>query len=1609
MATPTFIQQVRVENANTYWSYWYTNPTNWSNWESPRITLTSTLTGDTPLKIAVSGSINTDPYVHVNDGLIHNGITNAAGIYLAGSSNGYVPGATTRVALNLPNGTLLNSSASWGALLIGNPEIGWTSVFDATSGNGLGSSNPSSTLSINTSLNKLIGRTLPSGTVLYLTYNDQDNSNLGSYTVSIIDATSNPSLSLASSTTAVNEGSVAVFTLTTSNVESGTSVPYTLSGISAADVSGGLLSGNAVVNSSGIAIISVTLLNDALPEGSETLNVNAGGAIASTVINDTSIAAATYFLSPSNTSVNEGANATFTLTTTNVASGTSVPYTLSGISTSDVSGGALSGTAFVRDGIATIWVSLLNDSLTEGAETLTVSAGGATASTTVNDTSKTPTYSITASSSTVNEGATATFIVSTTNIPSGASVLYTLSGISGADVSSGYLVGSTTVNSSGQGTITIPLLSDSLTEGPETLTIKVGNGIAIPDYSVIGEGGEYAWVRYYSSTNTYLVDQVIVISLSTVKMSNASTPLWAGQAPGFWVARNVGGVDAGIGRYYDPYHNIFTVDKPSTPNSAASASLIVNDTSNAEVVPSYSLAAASSSVNEGSTATFTLATTNVASGTSVPYTLSGISAGDVSGGSLSGNAVVNSSGVATISVTLLNDSLTEGSETLTVTAGGATASTVVNDTSKTPSATYSISSNSSVNEGSAATFTLTTTNVASGTSVPYTISGISAADVSGGSLSGNAVVNSSGVATISVTLLNDSLTEGSETLIVSAGGASASTVIYDTSKSPSATYSVSENSSSVNEGSIATFTLTTTNVASGTSVPYTISGISAADVSGGSLSGNAVVNSNGIATISVALLSDSLTEGPETLTVTAGGASASTKINDTSLTQIITYTASTTQTSASEGSIITVSLYGGKSSSGATVYYELYGSGITSSDFNERALTGSLVVNTVGYADLSLAIANDLLTEGDERFIAQFFTDSARTSSAGLPVSVLISDTSRTLTLVASSSSVNEGSIADFMVTTTGVAAGSSISYTLSGVSSADITGGTLSGVATVNSIGSATISIPIAADSFTEGSETLTVTVQGKTASTIINDTSTAAVIPTYALAASSTTVSEGAIAAFTLTTTGVAPGASVSYTISGVSAADVTGGLSGTATVDTYGLATISVAVAADFLTEGTEILTVTSQGKSASISVNDTSKATAIASYALSASTNSVDEGSNAVFTLTTTNVAGGTSIAYTVSGVSAADITGGALSGTAIVNSSGTATISIPIAADMTTEGVETLTVLAQGNSASITVNDTSKSLSGLVASSTSVDEGKIATFVLTNVAPGTSIAYTLSGVEARDISATNPIGSTSLAGGAGDDTLMAVGYDSIYGGAGVDTVVYAYDKNDYQISKNPTDGSYSVIFKTGTVGYVASDVEKVKFRDTTVDLTTYPFYGNLTPVSASAVSSVYRFFNALENVFFYTNTTSERDAVFANSDVSKSNVNEWPFVYQGSTFEAAHSYSGTVTIQRFYNTLTHSHFYSCDPVEIANIKAKGASGEWPFVFEGPAFLVYASDPNPNSVGREVPVERFYSATFNRHWLTSDPDEIAQIMKTGLWTAEGIAFWTASAEQSAKTPI
>ena len=203
----------------------------------------------------------------------------------------------------------------------------------------------------------------------------------------------------------------------------------------------------------------------------------------------------------------------------------------------------------------------------------------------------------------------------------------------------------------------------------------------------------------------------------------------------------------------------------------------------------FVLTVGAATVDEGATATFTIATNAVEDGTVVAYTIEGgIDSNDIVGGSLQGNVTIIG-GTATISVPLVADRTTEELETLTVSLDGklVEASTIVADTSAND--TYALAADATtVNEGDTATFTITS-NAVDGTVVAYTIGdGINAADVVGGgtgSLQGNVTIVG-GTATISVPLVADLTTEGLETLTVSLDGklVEASTIITDSSTAP---------------------------------------------------------------------------------------------------------------------------------------------------------------------------------------------------------------------------------------------------------------------------------------------------------------------------------------------------------------------------------------------------------------------------------------------------------------------------------------------------------------------------------------------------------------------------------------------------------------------------------------------------------------------------------------------------------------------------------------------------------------------------------------------------------------------------------------------------------
>jgi hypothetical protein len=206
-----------------------------------------------------------------------------------------------------------------------------------------------------------------------------------------------------------------------------------------------------------------------------------------------------------------------------------------------------------------------------------------------------------------------------------------------------------------------------------------------------------------------------------------------------------------------------------------------------------------------------------------------------------------------------------------------------------PVATYTLSrSVSEIDEGGTFIITLTTTNVANGTNIPYTITGVSSEDIDNASLTGFFTINNNSDS-ITVVTSSDLTTEGPETFLLTLDSItptkSISVTINDTSLSR--TYQLTRSVTSVNEGESFTITLTTTNVANGSLVPYNIIGITSSDIGGAALTGNFTVNSN-TASLVVNTTADSLTEGNETFTIRLTGiaplVSTTVTIVDTSIT-----------------------------------------------------------------------------------------------------------------------------------------------------------------------------------------------------------------------------------------------------------------------------------------------------------------------------------------------------------------------------------------------------------------------------------------------------------------------------------------------------------------------------------------------------------------------------------------------------------------------------------------------------------------------------------------------------------------------------------------------------
>ena len=304
---------------------------------------------------------------------------------------------------------------------------------------------------------------------------------------------------------AIHEGQTLQTMVHTYGADDGSLIYWSISGsnVSAEDFSAGALTGQATIrnDASGMAMItfSHTLRQDLSTEGLETLQIKLFsdpartlqlGSTASVKVNDTSISPPPqiYTITPSLLSLSEGQLLTTVVKTTNVPAGTTLYWRLTGvgINDADFSAGPIVGLCTVgANGQCTFSHTLANDLTTEGTESLQINLYAdpafqvllKSASVSILDTSQapaTPTYTLTPSATTLNEGDDLITTVTTTNVPDGTILFYQIRGanLDPDDFASGTISGQLLIKA-GRGTVSHKMAKDFRSEGDETYLLRL--------------------------------------------------------------------------------------------------------------------------------------------------------------------------------------------------------------------------------------------------------------------------------------------------------------------------------------------------------------------------------------------------------------------------------------------------------------------------------------------------------------------------------------------------------------------------------------------------------------------------------------------------------------------------------------------------------------------------------------------------------------------------------------------------------------------------------------------------------------------------------------------------------------------------------------------------------------------------------------------------------------------------------------------------------------------------------------------------------------------------------------------------------------------------------
>lgn len=664
------------------------------------------------------------------------------------------------------------------------------------------------------------------------------------------------------------------------------------------------------------------------------------------------------------------------------------------------------------------------------------------------------TYSISSSSTVVNEGQSVTITLRTTGVAEGTKIAYRITGITENDLVNGKLSDYFTVNAAGVATVVLAVRQDMETEGVEVMRIAL---TAMPtkfvDVSIndTSKAAVYT-MRFSGSANgsgeissvnegskAYLVVNTVGVATGTrvYLLYNDSTTSLNDSATNDWpLYFDVDATGINVVEYSIKADQLtegaeaLVVNLCSTNNinsRVARAVLTVNDTSRS---PSASVQFASNTAgsavitqaNEGTTVYAFLNTTNINNGEFLDIAYSGTATQADFTNTLPTRVTVQNN-QAMITLNIAADVKTEGDETFVVRAlyNGtqlAEKSLIIKDTSVNPSYNLKFSTNSSgtdavtrANEGQSVYLYLQTTNVPDGTALNVTYSGTAdpTNDLSNYPRTLTVIGNqASGVVIIKA----DQKSEGEETLIaeVKHGTVSIGTAmlyINDTSASPTASIRFStvagggNTITQTNEGTTVFAILETTNIANGTVLNVSHTGSATADDFVNTRASSVTVNNN-MASLELQVKNDLLTEGQETYRLTAVLPNGDTvtsgelKIIDTSVPTLNVYFSGN---STGSGQISSVN-------EGQSVYLVIETTGIATGVKAAAVYSGNTVASDLssdnyGQTNISIAgnrtivpytFANDNREDGNKSMTVSITVPGITGSKAA---TITVADTSR--------------------------------------------------------------------------------------------------------------------------------------------------------------------------------------------------------------------------------------------------------------------------------------------------------------------------------------------------------------------------------------------------------------------------------------------------------------------------------------------------------------------------------------------------------------------------------------------------------------------------------------